>query len=162
MIMPIISMRDRIINLVNLLSSQPEFDSNKDIKFSLTINLERIIDDYKSPKFDPVLIIESIKKSEEIESFNLTLKEEYPDGGWTEEKHKNYWFTAHYIFYGKDEIDINFSFLSSQVSINQLGNNTEYLFEDEKDIKNLINIGNIYKNSSLDIYETLKKFNKYG
>lgn len=144
-------MKDKLIKLIGELSNKRSLDK---MRFSLTINFEKLIDDYKSKDifFDNTQKIIDIISSKEVKNFNFTLYESdknkfnYEDDF---DRYENYWFESMLIFHGDKEIKNNFNFLSSGLSVTHLQN-------ENNSVDKLIEINDFYKDTSKKMYRLLK------
>jgi hypothetical protein len=114
------------------------------IYFSLTINYEKIVSDYKSPKFDIEHIEDILSKISKIDTFNLTITN-YT--GYDEERYKSYWFTSFLSIYSDG---ISLRFLSSDLSTNPNGIEVQ-------SINKLMDIYNFYRKISKELYDKIKE-----
>jgi hypothetical protein len=174
-------MKDKILDLIDKVESLSFF---KGFRYSLTLNFENEVPSYKSPEFISSNVIKILNDyPKDITSFNLTLIDESPSFGWSEEKYNGYWYTLNFIFYGgvdvregEDEdvveeisqnpsdIKISMSFSSSQASLPQLEmyirdvNNPhhEIVFSD-MNLSKTIDVAIVYKRSTKDIFNAIQK-----
>lgn len=145
-------MKDKLIQLIKELSNKREFDK---LRFSLTINFEKLINEYGSKDMfydNTEKIIDLINSKEVVSSFNFTLydsdtnKDKYQDDF---DRYEFYWFESRLIFHGKKKVKTNFNFLSKGLSIT-------HLEKENKTVDELIEINEFYKSTSKKLYELLK------
>jgi len=86
---------------------------------------------------------------QEVESFNFTLIDKEP----IDFENMTYWYTLNYIFYGENDININFNFSSIGLSINQLPENMNL---NENHLGKIKKIAYFYKKTSEELYNLLK------
>jgi len=140
-------MKEKLLELIDMINSDNELSA---LFVSLTINYKNRISDFGNQKFsDSVRKI--ISDSPKINSFNLTLYDTYPNER-TESDYNKFWYDLKYIFYGKKKININFSFLSSQVHKQILDNDITF----KGNFTKIKKIGDVYRTSAKLIYKTLK------
>lgn len=144
-------MKDKLIQLIKDLSNKRELDR---LRFSLTINLENIINEHKSKDIfvDNVENIIDIINSKEVKNFNFTLYEsdkDKEDKDFDLKRYNFYWFESKLIFHGSKKIKTNFNFLSRGLSIN-------FLEKENKTIEQLIEMNEFYKTTSEKLYKLLK------
>jgi len=131
------------LELNSILKELSKFDLS-DHYFSLTINYEKIVPDYKSPKFDIEHIEDILSKISKIDTFNLTITN-YT--GYDEERYKSYWFTSFLSIYSDG---ISLRFLSSDLSTNPNGIEVQ-------SINKLMNIYDFYRKISKELYNKIKE-----
>jgi hypothetical protein len=131
------------LELNSILKELSKFDLS-DHYFSLTINYEKIVPDYKSPKFDIEHIEDILSKISKIDTFNLTITN-YT--GYDEERYKSYWFTSFLSIYSDG---ISLRFLSSDLSTNPNGIEVQ-------SINKLMDIYNFYRKISKELYNKIKE-----
>jgi len=140
-------MKEKLLELIDMIDSDDELCT---LFVSLTINYKNIIRDYPDFKFCNS-IKEDINSFSKINSFNLTLHETYPSER-TESDYNKFWYDLKYIFHGNKKININFSFLSSQVHKQILNNDITF----KGNFTKMKKIGDVYRTSAKLIYKTLK------
>ena len=131
------------LELNSILKELSKFDLS-DHYFSLTINYEKIVSAYKSPKFDIEHIEDILSKISKIDTFNLTITN-YT--GYDEERYKSYWFTSFLSIYSDG---ISLRFLSSDLSTNPNGIEVQ-------SINKLMDIYNFYRKISKELYNKIKE-----
>jgi len=131
------------LELNSILKELSKFDLS-DHYFSLTINYEKIVPDYKSPKFDIEHIEDILSKISKIDTFNLTITN-YT--GYDEERYKSYWFTSFLSIYSDG---ISLRFLSSDLSTNPNGIEVQ-------SINKLMDIYDFYRKISKELYNKIKE-----
>jgi hypothetical protein len=131
------------LELNSILKELSKFDLS-DHYFSLTINYEKIVPAYKSPKFDIEHIEDILSKISKIDTFNLTITN-YT--GYDEERYKSYWFTSFLSIYSDG---ISLRFLSSDLSTNPNGIEVQ-------SINKLMDIYNFYRKISKELYNKIKE-----
>jgi len=144
-------MKDKLIQLIKQLANKREFDK---LRFSLTINFEKLINEHRSKDMfydNTEKIIDIINSKEVVSSFNFTLYEsdESKTDDYNEERYEQYWFETKLIFHGKKKIKTNFNFLSKGLSIS-------FLEKENKTIEELIEINEFYKSTSQKLHKLLK------
>lgn len=143
-------MKDKIIELINELNTK----GLDKLTFSLTINYDEIISNYRSTaNFGDNIerIINTINEQNEIKNFNFTLYEseetEKNFDDFDMERYNEYWFQSKLVFHGKNKVKTHFDFLSNGLSINHLPK--------PKTIDQIISINEFYKETSLNLYKLL-------
>ena len=144
-------MKDKLIQLIKDLSSKRELDK---LRFSLTINFENIINEYKSKDIfvDNVERIIGIINSKEVKNFNFTLYESDESKDTFEDdldRYNLFWFESRLIFHGEKKIKTDFNFLSNNLSIN-------FLKKQNKSIDKIIEINEFYKSTAKKLHKLLK------
>lgn len=134
-----------------------KYEEFKDLQYSLTINFENLVNDFRPEIFDfnSLVKIENLINDREVETFNFTLYENFPIERNNRDfnfEYDSYWHSVRYIFHGKNEINCQFNFLSQGLSINQLPENVKL---NEHSVLKLIEIGNFYKETSKKMYNLL-------
>lgn len=147
-------MNEKLLKFIESLYEYKEF---KNLHYSFTINLKRVVDDFRPEVFDfnSLFKIEKLISENEIKTFNFTLYDKCPsernDSNFDFE-YDRYWYSASYIFHGKNNINCQFSFLSSGLSISQLPENVKL---NEKSVLKLMEIASFYKETSKKMYKLL-------
>jgi hypothetical protein len=131
------------LELNSILKELSKFDLS-DHYFSLTINYEKIVSDYKSPKFDIDQIKDILSKISKIDTFNLTITNH---SGYDEERYKSYWFTSFLSIYSDG---ISLRFLSSDLSTDPNGIEVQ-------SIHKLMDLYDFYRKISKELYDKIKE-----
>lgn len=152
-------MKEKIIELVEKLVKDPEFTG---LYYSLTINYERLVNDFKPELFndDGIIKIKSLLDTLVVKSFNFTLIDKVPGSRHDynlDFEYDRYWYTLNHIFHGKKKIQYQFSFLAQDLSINQLQNSIDF---NENQMTNIKELAALYRRSSKEIYEMFEKLKK--
>jgi hypothetical protein len=129
------------LELNSILKELSKFDLS-DHYFSLTINYEKIVPDYKSPKFDIEHIEDILSKIPKIDTFNLTITNHT---GYDEERYKLYWFTSFLSIYSDG---ISLRFLSSDLSTNPNGIEVQ-------SVEKLMDLYDFYRKISKELYDKI-------
>lgn len=129
------------LELNSILKELSKFDLS-DHYFSLTINYEKIVSDYKSPKFDIEHIKDILSKISKIDTFNLTITNH---SGYDEERYKSYWFTSFLSIYSDG---ISLRFLSSDLSTNPNGIEVQ-------SVEKLMDLYDFYRKISKELYDKI-------
>ncbi|MDD5770572.1 MAG: hypothetical protein PHE25_06380 [Candidatus Gracilibacteria bacterium] len=134
-----------------------EYKEFKGLRYSLTINYKKLVEDFRPEifDFDALVKIEKLIYKNDVESFNFTLYDKYPVERNNRDfnfEYDSYWYSANYIFHGENDINCQFYFISEGLSINQL---PEKLKLNEDSVLKLIEIGDFYKETSQKLYKLL-------
>lgn len=141
-------MNDKLLKFIKSLYEHEEF---KGLKYSFTINLKRVVADFKPETFDSNALIKIaiLISEQEVESFNFTLIDKEP----MDYENVTYWYNLNYVFHGENDINLNLNFLSSGLSLDQLPVNMNLK---ENHIGKMKKIAYFYKKSSKELYNLLK------
>lgn len=111
--------------------------------FSLTVNKESLVPNYKKPKFD-INHINQVLKDKDIKTFNLTITN--LSGDWDEKKYEGFWYDVDLIIYSDG---LRLVFRSNNISTDSNG-------IEVNNIEKLIEIYGLYKDFSKELYNTIK------
>lgn len=131
-----------ILSLKEILEELSKFDLSNHY-FSLTINYEKIVPDYKSPKFDIKYIEDILSKIPKIDTFNLTITNHT---GYDEKRYKGYFFQSFLIFHSDGML---LRFISSDLSTDPNGIEVQ-------SIQKLMDLYDFYREVSQELYNKIR------
>lgn len=143
--------------LLEFILSLYEYENFKGLQYSLTINYNKLVEDFRPEifDFDALIKIEKLIYGIEVDTFNFTLYDKFPVTRNNKDfnfEYDSYWYSANYIFHGDKSINCDFYFISSGLSLNQLPENVKL---NEDSILKLMEIASFYKETSKNMYKLL-------